>query len=729
MSPSPITRDHVIMARDASPGTIAGATVGAAAAIILMLVCSLPFILKNRRKRRLQKRQKQDALRPDMGVAPLRSRPVSQTFPQYPANRLSHQGRIASTAGTLSDRDSQIGKEYGPDGIVYHHAPPPPPTVARHSMLSCSPAPSVPSLADAVAAASRNASPSVAQGPFTPPPEGQPDRSGTFGTLTTEPESLSRSATGSLHGSQSTKGGVFRKLSAKVFTRGSTRSSGSDSRGTGPRMSDMELDDDRTENTPAVPYLRDDKPPGGGAADEYYTQAAADFYASAGAPLSPPEENKLPAPGPGSEFIHLIGMPGASIAQSVMPHSGKQQLGSPFNAAGAPPSPTSPQVKQEELGSEEGERARSLEAQSDTLSPPPRGLPPFDSSPKRFEPPPSPYRPAPGTVNPMDMMKPTTAAEQAAWVDTELWKLENSPPPQVDNTPPPSEPSPPSQAEYYAPSQSPPPQQIQVEPSTEPDRPHFQAVVRHPTQMDVTTNGQGVPHADEQVITDISDTSSPGFDQYAYGPSPSNHTSPETRFTGSNYTASPSPRSSMSNRPSSSFEPPTGNIPRKTKTLLQFTNACEEYLETTISGQSQGSTSEDRTSASPKPTSFACEICGSKFDQVHKLKYALPLDKPRAHFVLMLTISHSHHKRYHERPHQCPQCDKRFGTKTHLDRHINDKHNKTRKYHCTVTGCAYSKQGGGKSFPRKDNWRRHMQNKHQQPNPPEPVEEDAIMTG
>lgn len=636
MSPSPIHRGHVIMARDASPGTIAGATVGAVAAIILMLVCSLPFILKSRRKRRLQKRQQQDALRPGMGGAPMRSRPVSQTFSQYPANRLS-QGRIASTAGTLSDRDSQIGKEYGPDGIVYHHAPPPPPTVARHStMLSCSPAPSVPSLADAVAAASRNASPAVAQGPFTPPPEGQPDRSGTFGTLTTEPESLSRSATGSLHGSQSTKGGVFRKLSSKVFARGSTRSSGSDSRGTGHRLSDMELDDDRTENTPAVPYLRDDKPPGGGAADEYYTQAAADYYAGAVAPLSPPEENKLPTPGPGADFIYLIGMPGASIVESMMPQSGKKQLGSPFHTAGAPPSPASPQVKQEEMSSEGGERARSLEAQSDALSPPPgsRGGLPFDSSPKPFEPPPSPYRPAPGTVNPMEMMKPTTAAEQAAWVDTELWKLENSPPPQLDNTPPPSEPSPPSQAEYYSPSQSPPPQQAQAEQfPTQPDRPHFQAVVRHPTQMDVTTNGQAVPQTDEQVITDISDTSSPGFDQYTYGPSPSNHTSPETRFTGSNYTASPSPRSSISNRPSSTFEPTTGNVPSESRTSLQFTNTCEEYLETTISNQSQGSTSEDRTSASPKPTSFACEICGSKFDQVHKLKYALSINDPPVHFV------------------------------------------------------------------------------------------------
>ena len=91
----------------------------------------------------------------------------------------------------------------------------------------------------------------------------------------------------------------------------------------------------------------------------------------------------------------------------------------------------------------------------------------------------------------------------------------------------------------------------------------------------------------------------------------------------------------------------------------------------------------------------------------------------------------SHHKRYHERPHECPHpnCDRRFGTKTHLDRHINDKHNKTRKYHCTEAGCPWSRQGG-KSFPRKDNWRRHMQNKHGCNPEHDPVEEvvDEPMT-
>lgn len=69
----------------------------------------------------------------------------------------------------------------------------------------------------------------------------------------------------------------------------------------------------------------------------------------------------------------------------------------------------------------------------------------------------------------------------------------------------------------------------------------------------------------------------------------------------------------------------------------------------------------------------------------------------------------------------------RFGTKTHLDRHINDKHKKTRKFYCTVPNCNFSKQGGGKSFPRKDNWRRHMQNIHSVNNPPEPVPEDITM--
>ncbi|PHH54238.1 Zinc finger protein 165 [Ceratocystis fimbriata CBS 114723] len=96
--------------------------------------------------------------------------------------------------------------------------------------------------------------------------------------------------------------------------------------------------------------------------------------------------------------------------------------------------------------------------------------------------------------------------------------------------------------------------------------------------------------------------------------------------------------------------------------------------------------------SSPIAAALKCDECGRTFNQAHKL---------------------NHHKRYHERPHECTHdgCGKRFGTKTHLERHVNDKHKQTRKYHCTEPGCAYSR-ASGKGFPRKDNWRRHMLNIH-----------------
>jgi len=97
--------------------------------------------------------------------------------------------------------------------------------------------------------------------------------------------------------------------------------------------------------------------------------------------------------------------------------------------------------------------------------------------------------------------------------------------------------------------------------------------------------------------------------------------------------------------------------------------------------------------AGASPRAFPCDQCHRVFDQVHKL---------------------NHHRRYHERPHLCEYagCERKFGTKTHLDRHVNDKHDKIKKFYCTQRECPYSRQGG-KSFPRKDNWRRHMVNKHQ----------------
>jgi len=77
-----------------------------------------------------------------------------------------------------------------------------------------------------------------------------------------------------------------------------------------------------------------------------------------------------------------------------------------------------------------------------------------------------------------------------------------------------------------------------------------------------------------------------------------------------------------------------------------------------------------------------------------------------------------------------PGCGKKFGTKTHLERHVNDKHKKTKAFHCTEPTWAYSKLGG-RSFPRKDNWRRHMVNIHGQNPTTDPIPEtiDTTMGG
>lgn len=111
-----------------------------------------------------------------------------------------------------------------------------------------------------------------------------------------------------------------------------------------------------------------------------------------------------------------------------------------------------------------------------------------------------------------------------------------------------------------------------------------------------------------------------------------------------------------------------------------------------VKNEPESSASPESSRPTPPTGKLICDECGRDFDQIHKL---------------------NHHKRYHDRKHNCPYdgCDKKFGTKTHLDRHINDKHLKIKAYHCTDPSCAYFK--GGKAFPRKDNWRRHMVKKHQ----------------
>ncbi|KAK3394057.1 hypothetical protein B0H63DRAFT_33599 [Podospora didyma] len=227
--------------------------------------------------------------------------------------------------------------------------------------------------------------------------------------------------------------------------------------------------------------------------------------------------------------------------------------------------------------------------------------------------------------NPMEMMKPTNATESAYFLEQEIFKIENSPPP-----------SEPMLVTMSNMDESP----LYIKPDPSPEFDFNQP-------PDIELNGEEVFDIDMDYIHfdeshDISDFSTP---PPSSGPSTEN--TPDTRLSDS-YTASPSPASDF------------------------------------------GIANAGHLAASPK--TFGCDQCHRVFDQIHKL---------------------NHHKRYHDRPHECTfdNCTMRFGTKTHLDRHVNDKHLRNRKYFCTFEDCPYSKYGG-KSFPRKDNWRRHLQNKH-----------------
>ncbi|KAK0724606.1 hypothetical protein B0H67DRAFT_109181 [Lasiosphaeris hirsuta] len=143
-------------------------------------------------------------------------------------------------------------------------------------------------------------------------------------------------------------------------------------------------------------------------------------------------------------------------------------------------------------------------------------------------------------------------------------------------------------------------------------------------------------------------------------------------------------------QPGSDEDYPTPPAVSSTPYDTALTQHTQSPSPRTDAGEYGGVASEG--TIQPSPQTFPCNECHRVFDQIHKL---------------------NHHKRYHDRPHECvhPGCGMKFGTKTHHDRHMNDKHNKPKRFYCTQAECPYSKKGG-KSFPRKDNWRRHMVNKH-----------------
>ncbi|KAI0877868.1 hypothetical protein GGS24DRAFT_62780 [Hypoxylon argillaceum] len=200
-----------------------------------------------------------------------------------------------------------------------------------------------------------------------------------------------------------------------------------------------------------------------------------------------------------------------------------------------------------------------------------------------------------------------------------------------------------------------------------------EVITQEPSQEDAIDSSiyKGDDFADQYLQYPSDDEGRQSTDSYDFSSTPGQTSTVDTngRTPDTRPTASPSPFPNAPLFPSSPFPP----IPEQGK----------------LKPEPRISPSVSRPS--PQPGPLVCPECHREFDQIHKL---------------------NHHKRYHDRTHECTYagCDKKFGTKTHLDRHINDRHLKLKAYHCTDPTCAWFK--GGKSFPRKDNWRRHMMKKH-----------------
>ncbi|KAI1437813.1 hypothetical protein GGR50DRAFT_643022 [Xylaria sp. CBS 124048] len=285
-----------------------------------------------------------------------------------------------------------------------------------------------------------------------------------------------------------------------------------------------------------------------------------------------------------------------------------------------------------------------------------------NNSPSPFRPSHSPQLSSDFTINPMAILHPTNPTEQAAYTTYQIKHSVSPPPmptaaPEINNT-------------------------------------------EKPTQEDTV----GSPPPKEEDFADMyldlppsDDEKHQSSDSYEYPTTPEHSSAAESsgRTPDTRPTVSPLPFPTI---PEYTHNHHTHHIHRIHHHHHTYNNKPEEK-----SDPSDILLSPSSSSSKPSPSQqggvggggsqqlLVCPECGRAFDQIHKL---------------------NHHKRYHDRTHECTYagCDRKFGTKTHLDRHINDRHLKLKTYHCTEPTCAWFK--GGKSFPRKDNWRRHMMKKH-----------------
>ncbi|KAL6797719.1 hypothetical protein GGI42DRAFT_83266 [Trichoderma sp. SZMC 28013] len=309
---------------------------------------------------------------------------------------------------------------------------------------------------------------------------------------------------------------------------------------------------------------------------------------------------------------------------------------------------------------------------------------------------PSPPVASPGTVNPMDIMPASTETE--VWHKTEHQLYEAFHKPSLSD-PAASLPQEGPANGAVMPSPSPTPPETQLQPVFTVQSPgstnHTEFIPDYitTTTNPNTDNGQANAQLDNGDVVMQDASLPPNHDHSLAAPDgrhpsyPSDHSTP---LPGPSFTDV-----SSQNTPSTGLDTPSPE-----------SVGSSDFRHSASPHSGAGS-------HSPRTGVYRCDEpgCNQSFDQPHKLK---------------------HHQRYHSKDHKCPYpgCGKGFGTKTHLQRHINDRHEKKKKFHCSVTGCDYSR-AGGKAFPRKDNWKRHMIKIHniEQQQLPEPIEVDMDVDG
>ncbi|KAH6888121.1 hypothetical protein B0T10DRAFT_68629 [Thelonectria olida] len=289
-----------------------------------------------------------------------------------------------------------------------------------------------------------------------------------------------------------------------------------------------------------------------------------------------------------------------------------------------------------------------------------------------------PTHPAPGTVNPMDIMPAMTQSEQWHRTEHQLYMSYTQ-----------------SSPTTLPPSDQPPPEVPTDSPSPFTLPPSFPIAIATPIVQTPTPTQEYASFKQEPLDeVDVAMVEIPSHNHLTPAPErdarhQSYHSDVSTPFPGPAST-----NASTLNTPATQLDTPSPN----SEGTSDYNHSVSPHSGSNLS---------------PRTGGFPCNEpgCGQVFDQPHKLK---------------------HHQRYHTKEHKCtyPNCGKGFGTKTHLQRHINDRHEKKKKFHCAVQGCDYSRQGG-KGFPRKDNWKRHMTKIHNldQRFLPEPDEVDSDMTG